>query len=92
MHHGSLSVSQLPDPIAEPIDQDRRVVGEAGNDVPVRPSAGILERLRKVPVEEGEPRIDPPLEQPVDEPVVELQALGVRRVRCRWAGRAARRR
>ena len=33
-----------------------RVVGEAGRGVPGRPAAGVLQRLRQVPVVEGEPR------------------------------------
>ena len=75
MHHGSLSVSQSA-PGRRAVDQDRRVVGEPGDDVAVRPAAGVLERLRQVPVVEREPGIDPALEQPVDQPVVEVQALG----------------
>ena len=79
MHHGSLSVSQFRTRSPNRSAEDRGVLGEAGDDVAVRPAARVLERLRQVPVEEGEPRLDPPLEQPVDEPVVELQALEVRR-------------
>ena len=69
--------------IAEPIGQDARVLGESADDLAVRPAAGVLERLRQVPVEERQPRHDLPLEQPVDEPVVEFQPLRVGRPAAR---------
>ena len=79
MHHGSLSVSQFRTRSPNRSAEDRGVLGEAGDDLAVRPAAGILERLRQVPVEQRQPRLDPPLEQPVDEPIVEVEALRVRR-------------
>ena len=41
------------------------------------PAAGVLERLRQIPVVERDEGLDAGLEQPVDEPVVEVEAGGV---------------
>ena len=62
------------DPVAERLRDQAGVVGEAVGGVPVQPAAGILEGLRQIPVEQGGHGIDPPVQQGVDEPVVERQA------------------
>ena len=50
------------------------VLGEALGGVARRPAAGVLQRLRQVPVVERRDRLDAALEQPVDEPAVEVDA------------------
>src|SRR5690606_9029751 len=65
------------DPVAEGLVHGDRVVEEALRGVSVRPAAGVLDRLRKIPVVEGEPGQDAVLEQLVDEATVEVDALRV---------------
>jgi hypothetical protein len=67
------------DAVAEALGDDRGVVGEREGRVALRPAAPVLERLRQVPVVEGDGRGDAGLQQTVDQLVVEGQALGVHR-------------
>jgi hypothetical protein len=67
------------DAVAEGVVDDTRVVGETVGGVAVRPTAEVLERLREIPVVEGEPRLDVVFEELVDEPRVEVDPLGVDR-------------
>ena len=63
----------------------RRVVREPAGGVAFGPAAGVLQRLRQVPVVEGQPGLDAPLEQPVHQPGVEVQpgrSAGPRPVGC----------
>jgi hypothetical protein len=66
------------DPVLDPVPQaladQAGVLGEPVRGVAVQPAAVVLERLREVPVVERCHRLDVPLEQPVDEPVVEVEA------------------
>ena len=55
------------------------VVGEPRGGVPVQPAAGVLQRLRQVPVEERDHWLDADLEQGVDEPGVVVQTWSVDR-------------
>ena len=57
----------------------RRVLREQVGGVAVGPAALLLERLRQVPVVEGQPGHDALRQQLVDEPGVEVQASGVDR-------------
>ena len=61
-------------PVAEAPVRGHREVGESPGSVAFGPAAGVLERLREVPVVERRDRVDAAGEQPVDEPVVEVQA------------------
>ena len=79
------------DPVAERVEHEPGVLGEAVRGVARRPAAGVLQLLRQVPVEERRVRLDPGLEQRVDEPAVEVEAALVRGPACRPAARAARR-
>ena len=56
-----------------------RVLGEAGCRVAVRPPALLLQRLRQIPVVEGEPGQDARIQQLVDETLVEVDAGRVHR-------------
>ena len=51
------------DPVGEPLADDGGVLGEAVDGVAVEPAAVVLERLRQVPVEERDHRLDAVLEQ-----------------------------
>ena len=66
-------------PVAERAVHQRRVVREPAGGVPLRPAAGVLQRLRQVPVVERQPRLDAPVEQPVHQPGVEVQPAPVGR-------------
>ena len=67
------------DPITETLDHRRGVVGKGLGRRANRPSAGILERLREVPVVQRRQRRDSDGEKRVDEPVVEVEPGGVDR-------------
>ena len=67
--------------VAEPPGDDLRVIGEPVGDVAVGPAAAILKRLRQVPVIQAGPRLDAATEQRIDQTVVEIQPLGIRRPR-----------
>ena len=68
-------VQRRPDrhPVAECVVDADGVLREPVGGVAVGPAAGILERLRQVPVVERQPRRDLVREQLVDEPVVERE-------------------
>ena len=51
------------------------VVHEPADGIAIHPAAAFLQRLGQVPVVQRQVRLDAPLEQPVDEPVVEVEAL-----------------
>ena len=67
------------DPVADPAHDDLGIVGEPAGDVAVAPAAEVGQRRRKLPVVEGGEGPDAAGEQAVDQPVVEVEALGVRR-------------
>ncbi len=67
------------DAVGEPLADDGGVLREAVDGVAVEPAAVVLERLREVPVVERDHRLLAVLEERVDEPVVERQALLVGR-------------
>src|SRR5213079_2280218 len=56
---------------------DLRVLDERLRRRPGRPTARVLERLRRIPVEERRKRRDAGGEELVDEPVVEVEARPV---------------
>src|SRR4029450_140725 len=62
------------DTIRERVVHELRVVGEPVGSVAGGPPARILERLREIPVIEGEDRCDTRGEQGVAEPAVEIEA------------------
>jgi len=65
-------------PVAHPVGQgpvDRgRVLGEAVDHLAAGPAAGVLEGLGQIPVVEGDPGLDPALQQAVGQPPVEVEA------------------
>ena len=65
----------VPDAVAEPAGDRLDVLGERIDGVAHGPAACVLDRLRRVPVEERHVRRDAVAEQLVDEPVVEVEAL-----------------
>lgn len=67
------------DAVAEPFHRRGREFGEPVRRVPVRPAAGLLQRLRQVEVVQRRPRLDAVGEQLVGQPVVEVQAPRVGR-------------
>ena len=67
------------DPVREALADQPGVLGEAVHRVAVQPAALVLERLGQVPVVERGHRLDVALQQPVDEPLVEVEPGGVRR-------------
>ena len=69
------------DPVGQSLADQRGVLGEPVDGVAVQPAALVLESLRQVPVVEGHHRLDAAHEQPVDQTLVEVQALRVRRPR-----------
>ena len=89
--HGSLCVIQWRDAVAEPAGDRLGVLDERLGGRARRPAAGVLERLRQVPVVERRERLDAVREQLVDEPVVEVEPGLVHACRARRGGRAATR-
>ena len=91
--HGDRLVERDPlrHPVTEPPAGGRAVLGEPLRRGPVHPAAAVLQGQRSVPVVEGGHGGDAGLQQPVDQPVVEVQALRVERAAARPAGSAARR-
>ncbi len=71
----------LRDPARNPVAQargdDLDVLGERLDRLADRPAAAVLERLRQVPVVERRERLDPVLEELVDQVVVEVQSRRV---------------
>src|ERR671935_280583 len=59
---------------AQPREDGVRVCDERLRGCALGPAAGILERLRSVPVEERRERLDLVRKQLVDEPVVEVES------------------
>ena len=68
-------------PVAERAVHERGVLGEPGGGVAGRPAAGVLERLRQVPVVEREPRLD------AVAPAARRRAGGRSPARPGWPGR-----
>ena len=64
----------MGDTVAERVVHGLGVVAEPVRGVAIRPSALLLERLRQVPVVQGEPGQDAGAEQFVDETAVEVEA------------------
>ena len=75
---GLVERGPVPHPVAEHRVHVVGVLEETVRGVPVGPPALLLERLRQVPVVQGQPGQDAGLEQLVDQAGVEVQALGVR--------------
>ena len=74
--------------VPQRLEHDRRVLPEPVRRVAHRPAAGVLQRLRQVPVVERDRRVDPPRQQPVDQPPVEVDpglvdVAGARRLDAR---------
>ncbi len=65
--------------IAEALRDQRRVVGEPAADVAVQPAAAVVERQRQIPVIKRHPRRDARGEERVDQAIVEIEPLRVRR-------------
>ena len=63
----------VADAVAEPLGDGVGVLDERLGGRALGPAARVLERLRRVPVEERHERLDPVPEQLVDEPVVEVE-------------------
>src|SRR5680860_1683542 len=74
MHVWLVEHEELLGPVAEGEGHVLGVIGEVRGDVPVRPAATVLKRLRKVPVVEAEPRRDAAGPQAVDDAIVEIKA------------------
>ena len=66
------------DPVIQLPEHDGRVFGEPLRDLRIEPPAEIVQRGRQVPVIEGDQRLDPVREERVDEPVVKVDAGGIR--------------
>ena len=64
-------------PVAEPVVDDRGVVGERLGGVAVQPAVAVLERLRQVPVVERGGGRDAARQRRVDQPVVVVQSPGL---------------
>jgi len=60
-------------PVAERVERDARELGEPVDRVTRQPAAAVVERRRQVPVVESGHRLDAALEQPVDQPRVEVE-------------------
>ena len=67
------------DTVADPAHDDARVIGEPARDVRVHPAAAQRKVRRQVPVIERQEGFQPARQHPVDQPVVEIETLGVRR-------------
>jgi hypothetical protein len=71
------------DPVSDGVVHGGGVLGEPVGRVPVGPPAGVLERLRQVPVVERQPRRDAGVVELVDEPAVEVEPALVDRATVR---------
>jgi hypothetical protein len=67
----------VPDAAVECAEEKTGVVREPIGGVPILPAAAVVERGRKIPVIERRERSDPRLEEPVHEPLVEVDARPV---------------
>src|SRR3984957_16041675 len=65
--------------IAERVGHDAGVVAKIFCEIAIRPSAGVLERLRQIPMIESHPRLDVALEHLVDDATVEVETLLINR-------------
>ena len=63
-----------PDPVAQAARHQGRIVGEHLGGVPAGPAAGVLQRLRQVPMIKCREGLQPGFEQAVDQLVIEVQA------------------
>ena len=61
------------DAVAQRADDDVGVLGKARRRVALRPAAGVLERLRQVPVVQRHERADARGERRVDQPLVVVE-------------------
>ncbi len=62
------------DTVAQVRREQRGVVGEPAHDLRVGEAAAVLQRLRQVPVEQVDQRLDARAEQGVDEALIEVEA------------------
>jgi len=65
--------------IAERVGHDARVVAKIFGEVAIRPPAGILERLRQIPMIERHPRLDIAREHLVNHAPVKIEPLLINR-------------
>src|SRR3954470_5957610 len=65
------------DEVAEPVEDEARVLDEAVDDLARGPAAVVLQALRQIPVIKGGERRDPALEHPFDEGPVEVEPFAV---------------
>src|SRR6266545_3847628 len=70
--------------VAQGLVDEGAVLDEVAHHLAVGPAAGVLERLREVPVVQRDPRFDAALQQAVDQAGVEVEALGVGRSAALW--------
>lgn len=76
---GLVERGPVVDPVPQPPGHDRGVRREVLGGFACGPAAAVLEHLGQVPVVEGDGRGDAGGQQGVDQPVVEVEALGVDR-------------
>ena len=77
---GLVDGEDRPDAVAQPLRHIGRIIAECLGRLAGAPAADpVLERLRQIPVIQRRIRLDALPEQFVDEAVVEVEALGVRR-------------
>src|SRR5262249_33108857 len=74
----------MPYPIAKPSHGNRGIFGEPGSDIPVLPSAEVLEGLRQIPVIKADPRLDVFCQHGLAPLVIECEPLWV------WSAAALR--
>ncbi len=73
-HHPRLVEGKpVPDPVPEPGFHRCCVVSERMCRVPDSPTSGVFDALRMVPVVQSDERLDTRLQEPVHQPVVEVQ-------------------
>ena len=77
--NASFIVTQTGTHVAEAVQHELHVVAEVGHGVAVHPAAGVLQRLREVPVVQGGHGLDAPGAQPVHQAPVVVEALLVDR-------------
>ena len=81
VHHHPRLIESRPqrNTVVERAEQDAGVVGEPVGAVGIEPAAQVVQGGRHVPVIQGERRLNPALEQRVDQPVVEAETARVDR-------------
>src|SRR6266853_1726764 len=67
----------VPDAVTESSGGRVNIVGEGGGRIARCPAAAVLQALRQIPVIKRGPGLQTPLEHPVDQPGIEVEALGV---------------